>query len=102
MTLCVFVLPDANQPAHEVPSSAQRTFFQIMTQKYIAVHVHLVGENKLVSWVWVPEEGCWYLFPCSLYHKGGKKDVMIGKSRYLSRWRKQRVEELLILILWYS
>lgn len=49
MTLCVFVLCDADQPAHEAPSSAQRAFFQIMTQKYLAVLVHLVGENKLVS-----------------------------------------------------
>lgn len=102
MTLCVFVLHHANQPAHEVPSSALRVFFQIMTQKYMAVLVHLVGENKLVCWVWLPEEGCWYHFPCSLYHSGGKKDVMIVKSRYLSGWRKQRVEELLVLILWYS
>lgn len=93
MTLCVFVLHDAIQPAHEIPSSAQRAFFQMMTQKYTAVHVHFVGENKLVSWIWLPEEDCYYHFPCSLYHSGGKKGVMIGKSRYLSGWIKQGVEE---------
>lgn len=57
MTLSIFVLHDTDEPAREVPSPAQRAFFQIMTQKHMAVLVHFIGEKKLVSWLWLPEEG---------------------------------------------